>query len=79
MKKVGIFDSGIGGLILAKEAINLGINGDIYYVSDDLFNPYGELDEAQILERSIVRHGFVPEQLRRRVLVGRAPICCALP
>lgn len=53
MKKVGIFDSGIGGMMIAKKAMEMSMPADIYYVSDDQFNPYGNLDEKSILDRSI--------------------------
>lgn len=40
--KIGIIDSGIGGLTLLKDLINQKIQAQYFYVSDDKFVPYGE-------------------------------------
>lgn len=52
MKKIGFFDSGIGGLSIlqtvAKEVTGLSF----YYISDEAFFPYGSKSEKEILDRS---------------------------
>ncbi len=50
--KVGIFDSGIGGLSVLSEIVTLLPNISISYIADDLFCPYGAKSEQQIIERS---------------------------
>ena len=40
--KVGVFDSGIGGLSILSELEKVLPNEDFYYYGDSLNNPYGE-------------------------------------
>ena len=51
--RIGIFDSGIGGLSVVREIVNALGDVDIYYLADKKFAPYGELSEGKIIERSI--------------------------
>lgn len=39
--KIGIFDSGVGGLTVVKEILNLNLNLDIIYFGDTARTPYG--------------------------------------
>ena len=50
--KIGVFDSGIGGLSILKELYKLEPHLDYYYFSDSRFSPYGNKGEALIYERS---------------------------
>ncbi|EQC52335.1 glutamate racemase [Bacteriovorax sp. DB6_IX] len=50
--KIGIFDSGIGGLSILKEIHQLDRALDIYYIADSLNNPYGEKSQEFIIQRS---------------------------
>ena len=51
--KVGVFDSGLGGLTIV-QAITKSFKGaQIYYIADTLFAPYGERKKEEILNRSI--------------------------
>ena len=52
-EKVGIFDSGIGGLGIIQELSPLFGSYDFEYYADDLHSPYGEKSEEFVLERSI--------------------------
>ncbi len=49
--KLGIFDSGIGGLSVANSIYNKYPNVDIHYVSDSKYLPYGNQDPNIIKER----------------------------
>ncbi len=49
-KKIGIFDSGIGGITVLKEIIKVLPNEDIYYFSDSKNNPYGDKTDEEILK-----------------------------
>ena len=49
-KKIGVFDSGIGGVTVLKEIIKILPNEDYIYFSDSINNPYGEKDDEKILE-----------------------------
>ena len=54
IKKIGIFDSGIGGLSVLKELLQAMPGQEFYYISDQSFAPYGNLTTDEILERSKV-------------------------
>lgn len=49
-KKIGIFDSGIGGLSIAQQLIDLGVPEIVYY-ADKAFMPYGNKTPEQIQQR----------------------------
>ncbi len=43
-RPIGIFDSGVGGLTVARALVDLMPNEDIIYVGDSARGPYGDLD-----------------------------------
>ena len=45
--KVGVFDSGIGGLSILSELEKVLPNEDFYYYGDSLNNPYGEKSDEE--------------------------------
>lgn len=49
-KKIGIFDSGIGGATVLKEIIKVLPNEDYIYYSDSINNPYGNKTGKEIIE-----------------------------
>lgn len=51
--KIGIFDSGIGGLSIAAKVWESFGSADIYYIADRKFAPYGELTEDEITQRVV--------------------------
>jgi glutamate racemase len=53
-KKIGLYDSGIGGFSILSQLFKLYPSGEYYYYSDDLYAPYGPLSDEVITERSIV-------------------------
>lgn len=50
IRPVGIFDSGIGGVSLLRDAIRLLPNENYIYYGDNLHAPYGDRSEDEILE-----------------------------
>lgn len=48
--KIGVFDSGIGGLHVLRELFNRSLNTELYYLSDTEHVPYGNLSRSQILQ-----------------------------
>jgi glutamate racemase len=53
MLKIGVFDSGLGGLTVV-QAISKVIKGaELFYIADTLHSPYGEKTHAEILEYSL--------------------------
>lgn len=49
-RKIGIFDSGIGGVTVLKEILKLLPKEDYIYYSDSKNNPYGDKTEKEILD-----------------------------
>ena len=53
MLKIGLFDSGLGGLTVV-QAISKSIKGaKLFYIADTIHAPYGEKTHSQILEYSL--------------------------
>ena len=48
--KIGIFDSGIGGVTVLKEILKILPNEDYVYYSDSINNPYGDKKEKEIIK-----------------------------
>ena len=49
-KKIGIFDSGIGGVNVLKEIVKILPNENYIYYSDSKNNPYGDRTNEQIIQ-----------------------------
>ena len=50
MSKIGVFDSGLGGLSVLKEMMKVLPNEDFLFYEDSLNNPYGVKEEDELLE-----------------------------
>ena len=48
--KIGVFDSGIGGVTVLKEIIKILPNLNYYYYSDSINNPYGEKTDKEVID-----------------------------
>lgn len=46
--KIGVFDSGIGGVTVLREIVKILPNEDYMYYSDSKNNPYGDRSEEEI-------------------------------
>lgn len=51
MKKIGLIDSGIGGLTLLKELMDHKVHAEYLYISDSKNVPYGERSQAFMLNQ----------------------------
>lgn len=51
--RIGVFDSGVGGLSLLRALHRRLPHASLHYVADSAYAPYGERDEAEIRERSL--------------------------
>lgn len=49
--RVGLFDSGIGGLTILNSIVKMVNHTEFFYVADTLYTPYGEKDKSIILKR----------------------------
>lgn len=62
-KQVLIFDSGVGGLSIFHEVIQKTVDIDCFYLFDNAYYPYGELDEDFLTKRlSELLLSFVKKQ-----------------
>ena len=53
MLKIGVFDSGLGGLTVVKALSQVIKNAELYYIADTKNAPYGEKTPEQIWEYSL--------------------------
>jgi glutamate racemase len=53
MLKIGVFDSGLGGLTVVKALSQVIKNTELYYIADTKNAPYGEKTPKQILQYSL--------------------------
>ena len=61
MKKVLVFDSGVGGFSIVRELLRMNLMIDIDYLADTSFFPYGNKNDLELLERipKIVAQGVI--------------------
>jgi len=62
MKRIGFFDSGIGGLSVLRHAPQRLGEAEYLYVADSAFAPYGERTIAQVRDRSLAISRFLQQQ-----------------
>lgn len=67
---IGIFDSGVGGLSVAKEIRQLLPLEDILYYADSAYCPYGDKDPAIIRQRERVITEFLLQQGAKMIVVA---------
>ena len=67
---IGIFDSGVGGLSIARAIRTLLPGESIHYVADQRYNPYGEQDRVTIERRSAKVVEFLLEQGCKAIVVA---------
>lgn len=67
---IGIFDSGIGGLSIARCIRDLLPNEDILYIADSLYAPYGDTDEDFIKQRSSLITEFLINRKAKVIVVA---------
>ncbi|MFK7902607.1 MAG: glutamate racemase [Nitratireductor sp.] len=64
-----VFDSGIGGLTVLREARVLMPDHNFVYVADDAAFPYGDWEEEQLLTRMVELFGRLIEQHKPKLVV----------
>ena len=72
MKKIGVFDSGIGGLSILKALRTELPHEDFVYVADSGHAPYGERDDEHVIQRS----RFITTYLRDQHDIKALVIAC---
>ena len=69
-KPIGIFDSGIGGLTVAKAVFNLLPNEDVIYLGDTARLPYGTKSKETVILYSIECLKFLLSKKVKMVVVA---------
>lgn len=67
---IGIFDSGLGGLSIARRIREILPSEHIIYVADSAFAPYGDKTERFITERSSFIVEFLQKQNAKAIVVA---------
>ncbi len=62
MQRIGIFDSGLGGLTVAAEITKAFPNRDLVYFGDTARVPYGEKSESTLIRYSLEIAAFLQQQ-----------------
>ncbi|MDO6445873.1 glutamate racemase [Colwellia sp. 1_MG-2023] len=66
---IGIFDSGVGGLSIAKRITEHLPNEQIIYFADSAFAPYGDISNQQIIERvNFIANSLINKQCKAIVI-----------
>lgn len=78
-QKIGIFDSGVGGLSILKTLLQSAAS-EFYYVADTAYLPYGQQTPETLIERGIVISKFFLQQSIETVVIACHTSCAnALP
>lgn len=67
---IGIFDSGIGGLSIARQIRDMLPHENLVYVADTIHAPYGEKSASYITERSYSISDFLLEKNVKAIVVA---------
>ena len=67
---IGIFDSGIGGLSVLNALRSELPHEDFTYISDSGHSPYGERDDAHVIERSLTITAYLAKQNVKALVVA---------
>lgn len=67
--KVGVFDSGLGGLTVVNAIAEVFSGADIFYIADTKSAPYGEKSQEEISKRSIAITEFLINKYQISALI----------
>ena len=78
MSKIGVFDSGLGGLSVLKEMMKVLPNEDFLFYEDSLNNPYGVKTEEKLLEITSKIVDYLLEKDCKIIVIAcnTATTCC---
>ena len=67
--KVGVFDSGLGGLTVVSSIQKVFKGAELFYIADTAYAPYGEKTSEQILARSLEITTYLLENHKIEALI----------
>ena len=68
--KIGVFDSGIGGVTVLKEIVKILPNEDYIYYSDSKNNPYGDKTKQEIIKRCEEVFSYLLEKNCKAIVIA---------
>ena len=77
--KIGVFDSGIGGLTFVKELFNLVSNVEVVYFADTLHMPYGNKSKEYIINRAKFIIDFLKSKNSELIVSACGTVSSILP
>lgn len=77
--KIGVFDSGIGGLTFVKELFNLVSNVEVIYFADTLHMPYGNKSREYIINRAKIIIDFLKSKDSELIVSACGTVSSILP
>ena len=77
--KIGVFDSGIGGLTFVKKLFNLISNIEIIYFADTLHMPYGNKSREYIINRAKIIIDFLKSKNSELIISACGTVSSVLP
>lgn len=77
--KIGVFDSGIGGLTFVKELFNLVSNIEVVYFADTLHMPYGNKSKEYIMNRAKIIIDFLKSKNSELIVSACRTVSSILP
>jgi glutamate racemase len=77
--KIGVFDSGIGGLTFVKKLFNLISNIEIIYFADSLNMPYGNKSREYIIDRAKIIINFLKSKNAELIIAACGTVSSVLP
>lgn len=77
--KIGVFDSGIGGLTFVKELFNLVSNVEVVYFADTLHMPYGNKSKEYIMNRAKIIINFLKSKNSELIVSACGTVSSVLP
>ena len=77
-KKIGVFDSGLGGLSIIKELVKILPNEDYLFYEDSINNPYGSKSEDELLKivDKVVKYLLMEDCKIIVIACNTATTCC---
>lgn len=68
--RIGLFDSGVGGLSVLRHVRTLLPSADLHYVADQAYAPYGERSLLEVRERAFAVSRYLMEHGSRTIVVA---------
>lgn len=76
--RIGIFDSGVGGLTVARAILDILPNEKLYYIGDTAHTPYGEKSLSEVREYALEIMDHLAESGVKMIVIACNTASCAV-